>query len=420
MTQHILDEILKYTKSKKSVDFYKKAITILGKDRVFGELGELKYQMRTGEVKNPAKYFTKLLKNQIDKYSANKKEQQEYKDKPVPYENTQRDLLRHLMPKEKRKDNDIIDEKAMKKPYFGKNIPQLTFTGPQFFTLSSNKNRSDEVMAKFITREGTFNVPLVRGKTNKNSKEEFGLLTVSHKKIFDALKIAWARKGCNKFRDSKGVYYCKVVVAARELADILKWKKFGGKDLMHLTDSIQRIKASPYLVNIADSDINLPGLKNYHFSLIDGFSSISFKEQGGEKTYFSVIFSSTVSWQLINRYTVNRAAGMLEVKSELTHLIWSYIEPTLRKYGRMNINLSNLIEVLQLPKRAWHEKRWRRKQVFQKAIKELNGQQIADGRQIIAYIEKGLQDYMLVAVLSKESIQKNEKLRNKKYGIAMW
>jgi hypothetical protein len=107
---------------------------------------------------------------------------------------------------------------------------------------------------------------------------------------------------------------------------------------------------------------------------------------------------------MIRRKAVPRSLTMLETKSELTHLMWSYIEPTLRKYGKVNINLSTLIEVLQLPERRWHKKKWRRKQVFEKAVKELNGQRIADGRVITANIEEGLQDYMLVATIPNVSV----------------
>ncbi len=406
---YVLDKIIEITKDTKSRKFWKKAIKKIGPNKVELELGELKIQVNEGRfkdktIKNKGAYLTTLLKKQMNNTVPTPKTSKEKKDKMTPYENTQRDLLKHLMPKEKREEKDIIEAYKMNPPYSDKYIPQPTFIGPQFFTLSSNKNKSDTVMAKFVTKEGTFNVPLTRGKVDKKSEEEFGILTVRHKKILDALKVAWTRKGGDWFQDSKGNYYCKVVVAARELANILKWKKFGGNTIIYLKGSIQRIKASPYGVDIKNSDISIPGVKNYHFSLIDSFSSITLEKDGQETTYFSVVFSSTVSWQLIRRKAVSRSLTMLEVKSELTHLIWSYVEPTLRKYGKVNINLSTLIEVLQLPEANWHEKKRFRKRQFKKAIKELNGQKLADGRRISASIEEGLQDYVLVVTFSKTAI----------------
>lgn len=40
---------------------------MLGEGSAAEELGELKYQMNTREVREPAKHLTALLKNQMDK-----------------------------------------------------------------------------------------------------------------------------------------------------------------------------------------------------------------------------------------------------------------------------------------------------------------------------------------------------------------
>ena len=45
---------------------------------------------------------------------------------------------------------DLVRESGpMKLPYSAKTLPWATFIGPDFFTLSTNKAKSDRVMAKF-------------------------------------------------------------------------------------------------------------------------------------------------------------------------------------------------------------------------------------------------------------------------------
>jgi hypothetical protein len=58
MSDYLLKQIIKYTKSPQSKKFYRNTIKILGEGRVEMELGELKYQIRVGNVKHPGKYFT--------------------------------------------------------------------------------------------------------------------------------------------------------------------------------------------------------------------------------------------------------------------------------------------------------------------------------------------------------------------------
>jgi len=85
-----------------------------------------------------------------------------------------------------------------------------------------------------------------------------------------------------------------------------------------------------------------------------------------------------------------------------------YLEPILRKKEHHNIGLNNLIKLLHLPELNWHKSKSHRKQVFSKALKELNGQKIADGRKILISIGKGLDDWQLEAWLEGLAIKQLE------------
>jgi hypothetical protein len=57
----LLNDIKAVIGESKHDGFWLKAIKELGEDRVRSELGELKYKIRTSEIKNPAGYLNKLL-----------------------------------------------------------------------------------------------------------------------------------------------------------------------------------------------------------------------------------------------------------------------------------------------------------------------------------------------------------------------
>lgn len=405
---YLLNQILKYTKSEHSINFYRKAVKLLGEGRVEMELGELKHQIRLGKVKNPAKYLTTLLKKQINEISETKSATPDRKI--THFEKTQQDLFRHLMPIEVPKDK-LGESKKMPVPYSGKNIPWTTFIGPEFFTLSTNKKRSDKVIALFRSLEGTVTKSfLTRGKISPDSKEEYGIPNVQHWRVFSALKLAWSQKDRQNYTQyDNGTLICYLTISAKELAKILGWKNWqhlSKKDLCWLRDIVTKLKAMPYYLHLEDSD--LKGISGYGFYLIGDISLINRKADRGRETLFSISFSSTVSWQLLQRHAVIRSKEMLFIRNELSSLLWLYLEPNLRAHNEAYINLNNLIEVLQLPKADWHKYSGRRKSVFEKAIKELNGQKLADGRKMIVEIKKGLKDWQLVARLEGYAIKQLE------------
>ena len=396
MTDYLLSQIIKITKDETSNEFWNKAIRILGPNKVEMELGELKYQLRIGQVKHPAKYLTKLLKNQMSDTPITKSNPSR-----TYLEDTPQDLLRHLMPREIPLE-EAGETKKMPVPYSGRNIPWPTFIGPEFFTLSTNKNKSDKVKATFRgLNSSILEAPLIRGRIKPGSKE-YGIPTAQHMKVLAALELAWSQKNCDFTEYSNGTLVCYVRVSARELANLMEWKNFGGRDLKRLINLITDLKSMPYYILL--EELNIKGLKGYGFYLLSDISLINKKTRGGEETIFYVSFSAPVSYQMLQKHAVVRARQLTHLRSELASLLWLYLEPNLRSHNETYINLSNLIKVLQLPKARWHKSKFERKRQFEKAVKELDGQRLADNRKMIVGIKKGLQDWQLVARLEGPAI----------------
>jgi len=408
--KYVLSEIIRITGDSKSRTFWIKAIKEIGCSRVEQDLGELKYQTHKEEKRNPGAYLTTLLKQRMNlNTTAGKKATL---TKPAEklntyFEKTQQDLFHHLMPIPIPKD-EKGESGNMPTPYSGKNIPWPTFIGPEFFTLSTNKKKSDAVMYTPRSKEGAGPaIALIRGKISPDSKREYGIPTTHHWKVFSALQLAWSQEKCKFSQYDNGTLVCFIVVAAKELARLLGWKHWqhlGKNDLRWLKDIVTDLKSMPYYLRWENKE----GLEGYGFYLVGDVSLINRKTSAGHETLFNVSFSSTVSWQLLERHAVIRPKQMLYVKSELASLIWLYLEPNLRANDKACINLSNLIKVLNLPEASWHKYKSQRKREFTKAIKEINGQRLADGRKMIVTIEKGLNDYQLAAHLEGYAIKQLE------------
>ncbi len=159
MTSYLIDEIIGVTKDPKSKPFLEKALRELGEPVVAEEFGELKYQMKTRQIHNPAKYLTTLLKKQFDKVGGDKEKQKS----PAPqekiktyFEDTQMTLFANFRPIKKEGE---VEQGVMTVPYGKEIIPWATFISSSFFTLSTNKAKADKVLAKFRTLDGP--VPII-------------------------------------------------------------------------------------------------------------------------------------------------------------------------------------------------------------------------------------------------------------------
>lgn len=403
MTSYLIDEILELTKDHKSRPFFEKALRELGEPVMAEEFGEMKHQMRTGQVQNPAKYLTTLLKKRMDKVGGDKEKQDlppAAQEKLKTYfEDTQLTLFSNFRPV---KEEGEVDQGVMAVPYGKEIIPWATFISSSFFTLSTNKAKSDKVMAKFRTLDGDVSmVPLLRGRIKPGDRER-GILTAEHAKVLAAIESLWVQQGCQRNKYPSGAVTCFCYVSIRDLAKALDWKSFSGQGLTWLTSMVYDLKTMPYYVDL--SAMKLKNINGYGFSLLGDVELAEGKKRGQPETVLKVKFSTPLSVQLLERHAVSRPKELAHIHGELAFLIRLFIEPILIGLdgNEYNKTLADLIKELSLPAAGWHGHKGKRKQIFEKAVKELNAQKTADGRPIKVSIEKGLYDWMLSAKLGGE------------------
>ncbi|HCE98999.1 MAG TPA: hypothetical protein DER10_10945 [Elusimicrobia bacterium] len=402
MTSYLIDEILELTKDHKSRPFFEKALREIGEHVMAEEFGELKHQIRTGAVQNPAKYLTTLLKKRMIQVGGDKAKQ----DPPAVqekiktyFEETQLTLFSNFRPV---KEEGEVDQGVMSVPYGKEIIPWATFISSSFFTLSTNKAKSDKVMAKFRTLDGDVSVvPLWRGRIKPGDRER-GILTAEHAKVLAAIESLWVQQGCQRNKYPSGAVTCFCYVSIRDLAKALDWKSFSGQGLTWLTSMVYDLKTMPYYVDL--SAMKLKNINGYGFSLLGDVELAEGKKRGQPETVLKVKFSTPLSVQLLERHAVSRPKELAHIHGELAFLIRLFIEPILIGLdgNEYNKTLSDLIKELSLPAAGWHSHKGKRKQIFEKAVKELNAQKTADGRPIKVSIEKGLYDWMLSAKLGGE------------------
>jgi hypothetical protein len=390
-----------------------KAIKLLGINVVEMEFAEVKYRFKTNQIDDPARYLTSLLKKRLDELHPqlhqtnliqNGKEQE---NNNSYFSQSQISLFMELRPSQIRTDEYGID-KTMSVPYSKNGIPWATFVGPDFFTLSTNKSKSDKVFAKFRTLDGQVaTVPVIRGKLFP-ADDERGFLTVEHGRILGALENIWIQQQCRYTEFENGSVVCYCDVSIRRLAELLGWQKFGGSQLVFLKRRVMDLKVRPYYLDLdVLEEIKLAGLKGFGFTLIGDIILIDRKENNLIETFVHVKFSDTYSRQLLARRTVSRSRDLITHRSELAFLLRLYLEPILisRNGEGYEVVLNRLIKNLNLPPAKWHCYKSQRRNQFQKAVKELNGKKTIDGKAIIAYMSEAKEknDYMLVAQLRKEN-----------------
>lgn len=401
MTSYIIDEILELTKDHKSRPFFEKALRELGEPVMAEEFGEMKHQMRTGQVHNPAKYLTTLLKKRMDQGGDKIKQDLPAAQEKIKtyFEDTQLTLFSNFRPL---KEEGEVDQGVMAVPYGKEIIPWATFISSSFFTLSTNKAKSDKVMAKFRTLDGDVSVvPLWRGRIKPGDRER-GILTAEHAKVLAAIESLWVQQGCQRNKYPSGAVTCFCYVSIRDLAKALDWKSFSGQGLTWLTSMVYDLKTMPYYVDL--SAMKLKNINGYGFSLLGDVELAEGKKRGQPETVLKVKFSTPLSVQLLERHAVARPKELAHIHGELAFLIRLFIEPILIGLdgNEYNKTLADLIKELSLPAAGWHSHKGKRKQIFEKAVKELNAQKTADGRPIKVSIEKGLYDWMLSAKLGGE------------------
>ena len=400
MGSYIIEDIIQLTGDTKSRAFWEKAVRLLGENIVAEEFGEMKFQMHTKNIREPRKYLTALLKAKLKAQEAEKTKQ------PPPaipeklktyFEENQIALFTNLAPLP-------IGGEAVKKemevPYSKEIIPWATFMSSNFFTLSTNKAKSDVVQAKFRTADGEVTViPMIRGRA-KPKGEELGIPTVEHGRILAALENIWAQQGCpyHTYSDSNAVV-CFCLVSIRDLARLLGRTSFGGRDLVQLTNKVWNLKNMAYYLDMAS--VGFKNAINRGFSLLHSVELAEGMKHGQMETILKVEFSTQLSSQLLSRRAVTRPKQLAHIQSELGFLIRLYLEPILfsldgETYSK---SLGDLIKDLALPAAPWHKYKSQRRRMFLKALKSMQNQKTTDGRGIVLNIEEGLTDYLLTARL---------------------
>jgi len=409
----LIDEIIRYTHSKHSINFYKQAISLLGEGIVAQELGELKYQIQMGEVKNPAKYFTTLLKKQMKSRKISKsvpgKILAPYKSPNQIQLFAELKLSNETDPDKKKTSLDIIyREDVIKFP---------TLLSNTFFTLSTNKSKSDEVPIKLITHDSVINGTLVRGRITRGAKE-WGIPSAFDGRVFMAIIHIWQSQNSPTTEaktQNNETHLCGIVrFNTSELMHKIypHLKSLDKKNRLVFVNSITNLSNMPYCIYCSDGNIEI----HHGFTLL-GMPSLTGIKRGRqtEKTGITVMLSPEITRQYFNKRYLNRPERLTKVKSEIAFLLWLYLEPRLESLDgeEYSAELRHLIKELQLPLADWHKKPSTRIRQFQKCIKELQSQKTGGGRVLDVKIGKGLFDYLLFARLTamkplenKENIKK--------------
>lgn len=410
----LIERVLEVTKSPESRSFYRKSIAQIGVGLVEELLGELRYQMQIQDISSPAKYFTTLLKKELrDEGHSPTVENSSTEGGKVEMwpiaaktylSSTAADLFEELKPKAPSPGN-IIETQIMPNPY-GKNfIPWATMIGPEFFTLSSNKAKSDRVTLKVRTLDGnTLEVPMIRGRLVADPKaKEHGILTPEHGRILGALELIWVQQGSKYVASDTGSLNCWCVVYLKELAKLIGWKSFGGRQMTDLKDKIFDLKSIPYYLEFENTKVSKKG---YPFTFLERMNLREIVDRGVDRSTIEVTFSHQYSYQLLSRRVVTRPKEITVIKSEMAFLLRLYIESILYKKDvqkTYKIELLKLVDILNLPKASWHKYKSLRRQQFIKAIKEMNTMKTADGRSFNVSITSGSNedDCLLLANLDK-------------------
>ena len=326
MGSYLIEEIIEATKDAKSRAFWEKAIRVLGEGVVAEEFGEMKYQMNTRGVREPAKYLTALLVKQMERRAATgappaaRAEPAEPKKLTSYLEDHQMALFSNLAPQ---KVAGLAEEKAMELPYGKDIIPWATFVSSSFFTLSTNKAKADVVPAKFRTLDGECSVvALMRGRVKPGGRER-GIPTAEHGRILAAIESLWTQQGCQYNRYPSGAAACVCLVSIRELARLLGRSNFGGKDMVELTDKVYDLKVMPYYLEL--SGLGIKDIVGYGFTLLNKVELVERRKRGGLETILKVEFSTPLSCQLLNRRAVSRPKELPQIQSELGFLLRLYL-----------------------------------------------------------------------------------------------
>lgn len=393
--EFFLEEVVQYLNDPGVRTATAKAIEIHGLDVIREAFGDVRTQIGSrietrDPIRNPPGYFLKTLK--MLRQSNTQAAGTYPKDKSVFYDKLEEHL--HTTIKTPLVADDIIKfDGAMMAPYSTQGIPWPTALGPEFFTLSTNKKKSDEVLTAIRLSSGKrFLVPMTRGKSFSND-QEWGILTAEDNRIIKAMVIMWAEDGCQHTRGK--VEWCFVKFSVRRMARIMGYTNFGGRDQVRLARRLKRMATVSYYIDLA----GVPGFeafdkKIYTINFIDAPQFNETAVEGHREISVSIKFSEFLSQMFIGRKTVTRSKELVLQKNEIALLVQEYIESRVRENDSdqdgFRVALATLINRLHLPKAKWHGVRSRRIKNFKRAVEEVNGSTTWEGDAFFASIDENV------------------------------
>lgn len=409
--EDILCRIIEYTKSPESRGFYQKAIMVIGVGQVEEALGEVRMRVNEGSVREPAKYLTTILKDWMAEAEEETPQNPPLPETVVSIQDNSRELalgLKSFRDLQERPHHEIEEEgeeRTIDLPFSKKWLQWVRFVNNDFFSLSTIKNRAgwDQVITRLKIRGSSTLVPLIRGKMDPDDAGR-GILTVEHARILGAIEHIWANQGFpHTTYEKSGISICFCQGSVRQIATILGIKTFGGSTLKHLRKKILDLDKTGYHFDLTQMEKpETDGIRSIGFKFLGDVTVISSGNKNRRESLFRFVFSESYSRQLLLRNVVSRPLDMLQIRGEIAFKLYQHLYPILIKKSDgkdYTVELRHLIELLGLPTAGWHKHKSVRKREFQKAVNEVNGKTVTDGREISVKIIDGLVDYVLTAQL---------------------
>lgn len=382
-TQELMDELRAFAGSAQSDPFFQKAIRILGHDRVRMELGEVRHAVQEGKpIHAPVRVLLKLLKKTMDSTGGAEVPK---KLQLVPYSKDQANLLVHFSGGKFKEEDLEGPEFNMEEPYSRKFIQLPSFLTSDFFTIPSNKKKSDSVIVHLRTQDGGMvKAQMIRGRTGPGAKQR-GILTTEHLRVLESLEALWVDQGCRYRKTTTGAALCRFQVELSSLARMIGLSNFGGRDYQRLEDQTYDLRVMPYAIVLNGERVP--------FTFLERANVFGQKVGKHERVFLDVIFSEVYSRSLLARRALSRPRDMITMRSGIASLIRLYIEPILLAKKPEDpphkIRLSKLIHRLNLPSAKWHAHKSTRFREFKSAIRDLNGRTTHDGRRFGLAIADG-------------------------------
>lgn len=243
----------------------------------------------------------------------------------------------------------------------------------RFFTYPSDKRQSSKVSIKIKFENGSYKeYDLYRGLFYKGDKGS-GQLNTTHAKILLAIIHLWQQQG-SRFADKNG-YFAIVNVSIRELAEILGYKQFGGKNFKDLFDKVIELTKIPSLLVSGEETFSMQFLSNL------GVSSSTTEKQ---KTVINLQINPFISKQLYERKAFLRNPDIYRIKNPTAFKFLVCYDKKIFKGNTLKLDVREVAKDLQLEARMDSIIR-----TLKTAIQELNNYELHE-------------DYLLKVELIKE------------------